>query len=226
MCKLSYRILVIWGLGVSTALGGCALGRTQQSLPATPVATPAQTVSQAQSPEHLVQSLRQGGYVIYFRHAATDFSMRDRDRQNLNNCQTQRNLNAQGRSESRAIGQAFQALQIPVGRVLASPYCRTLETARLAFGRAEPSRALISPFSVPGEAGRRALNAGLRQQLASAPTAGTNTVIVSHERNLQAVTDLSIAEGEAVIFAPLGSSQFRQVARVLPNQWTRLRSRG
>ncbi len=85
----------------------------------------------------LLDLLARGGLVIFFRHAATDFSQTDTDRQNLQNCQTQRNLSEQGRSDARGIGQAFQALGIPVGQLLASPYCRTLET--------EP-RSVVRPF--------------------------------------------------------------------------------
>ena len=59
----------------------------------------------------LIAALRQGGYVIYFRHAATDMTQTDSD---LSRCETQRNLNAQGRADARVIGAAFQTLGIPV----------------------------------------------------------------------------------------------------------------
>jgi hypothetical protein len=42
---------------------------------------------------------------------------------------------------SRAIGEAIRALDVPIGPVLASPLCRTVETAVLAFGFAEKSMA-------------------------------------------------------------------------------------
>ena len=41
-----------------------------------------------------------------------------------------------GRADARAIGAAIAALQHSVGDVLASPFCRTRETAQLVFGRA------------------------------------------------------------------------------------------
>jgi virginiamycin B lyase len=83
----------------------------------------------------LVRALQDGGYVIYFRHAATDFSREDTNKRNLRDCRTQRNLNAKGRAHARAIGRGFRELRIPVGTVLASRYCRTRQTASLAFGR-------------------------------------------------------------------------------------------
>ena len=52
-------------------------------------------------------------------------------------CDNQRPLTDKGRAEAREIGAAFRELKIPVARVLASPRCRTMETAMLAFGRAE-----------------------------------------------------------------------------------------
>ena len=51
-------------------------------------------------------------------------------------CATQRNLTDKGRAEARALGEHVKRLKIPIGEVLASPFCRTMETARLAFGKA------------------------------------------------------------------------------------------
>src|SRR5262245_29980582 len=58
----------------------------------------------------LLTALRDGGHVIYFRHAATDRSQQDSDPHNLANCATQRNLTDDGRADARTIGEAFRAL--------------------------------------------------------------------------------------------------------------------
>jgi phosphohistidine phosphatase SixA len=160
--------------------------------------------------------------VIFFRHAATDSSQTDSDTQNLENCPAQRNLTEQGRSDARAIGQAFQTFGIPVGQVLASPYCRTLETARLAFERVEPSGDLLPTIAAVNAAEREALVAGLRRLLSTPPTPPNNTILVSHQFSLQDATGVSIAEGEAAVFEPLGANGFRLVARVLLNSWPTL----
>ena len=152
----------------------------------------------------LLSALRRGGYVIYFRHAATDFSQADSDRQNLADCSTQRNLNDEGRDDARAIGAAFRALGIPVGDVLSSEYCRTRETAELAFGRVTPTRDLTSRASTATPAERAERIEALRRLLATPPAPGLNTVLVGHLFNLQDATGVSIAEGEAAIFLPLG----------------------
>jgi phosphohistidine phosphatase SixA len=170
----------------------------------------------------LVEALRGGGYVLLFRHAATDYSQNDVDRQNLENCATQRNLSSQGREQAVAIGQGFRRLQIPVGMVLASPYCRTLETARLAFGVAEPSPDLISELSDDTSGGRERLTASLRGLLARPPEPGTNTVLVSHTLNIQDAVGLDIEEGEAVVASPDGAGGFTVVARVRAESWDQL----
>jgi phosphohistidine phosphatase SixA len=139
----------------------------------------------------VVQRLRRGGYVLAFRHAATDLSTTDMTG-DLRDCSRQRNLNSEGRRQARSIGRAFRRLGIPVGRVLASPFCRTRDTARLAFGRARSSRALLSgDFFADGDA-RQRQSAGLRRLLAAPPRPGTNTILVSHNFAIADATGLSL----------------------------------
>ena len=170
----------------------------------------------------LLGALRQGGYVIFFRHAATHRSQLDVDQKNLENCETQRNLNEEGRAQSEAIGRAFQQAEIPVGAVLASPYCRTRDTAQLAFGRVELSDDLIAPYSKEDEVEVAELAVKLRALLATPPKASTNTILVSHSPNLLEATGLSIIEGEAAIFRPGRGGQFALIAHVLPDTWSEL----
>ncbi len=152
----------------------------------------------------LVAALRAGGYVISFRHAATDFSQTDADRQNLADCSTQRNLDEAGRDDALAIGAAFRALAIPVGDVSGSDDCRTRETADLAFGRVIPIRDLTSRASTTDDAERAQRIEALRRLLSTPPPTGVNTVLVGHQFDLQDATGISIAEGEAAIFLPQG----------------------
>jgi phosphohistidine phosphatase SixA len=185
-----------------------------------PTAEPSPTLDPAAPLEGaaLVDALRRGGYVIYFRHAATDQTQADTDTQNLENCQTQRNLNDQGRADARAIGQAFQALDIPVGPVWSSGYCRARDTAQLAFGRAEITSGLTGfPSTL-----REERIAALRRMLSTPPETGLNTVLVAHGFNIANTAGISIAEGEAAIFAPLGPDGFALIARVRPEEWAGL----
>jgi phosphohistidine phosphatase SixA len=184
------------------------------TIPPTAAATPTMPAGPLAG-KTLIAALRQGGYVIYFRHAATDMTQTDSD---LSRCETQRNLNAQGRADARAIGAAFQALDIPVGQVLSSGYCRTRDTAQLAFGRSE----LVRDLSGLPAAQREQRTAALRKLLATEPDDGTNTVLVSHGFNITAAAAISIGEGEAAIFAPQSDDTFMLVARVLPQEWAAL----
>ncbi len=87
----------------------------------------------------------------------------------LDDCSTQRNLSDAGRREARQIGLAFRARGVVVDRVLASPWCRCVETARLAFGSAEIAPALSNLFEVRE-----------MQALVGERHSGGNLVLVSH----------------------------------------------
>src|SRR5207249_10493023 len=60
----------------------------------------------------------------------------------LEDCSTQRNLDESGRAQAMRIGEVFRQNAIAVGKILSSPRCRCLDTARLAFGQAQPWDAL------------------------------------------------------------------------------------
>jgi virginiamycin B lyase len=170
----------------------------------------------------LVERLRGGDYVLAFRHAATDFSTTDTTR-DPRDCSRQRNLNAEGRRQARSIGRALRRLAIPVGRVLASPFCRTRDTASLAFGRFRASRALLSAEFFPDADADERQPARLRRLLAARPRPRTNTILVSHAFAIGDATGLSLAEGEAVIVAPgRGARGFEVVSRVEAEGWARL----
>lgn len=80
--------------------------------------------------------LRQGGVVVAFRHALAPGTF-DPPGFLVEDCRTQRNLNDEGREQARAIGRWFQAQGLRPARVRSSPWCRCLDTARLAFGQAD-----------------------------------------------------------------------------------------
>jgi hypothetical protein len=167
----------------------------------------------------LLAALRQGGYVIYFRHASTDFSRDDSRSRGDDDCDNQRPLTEQGRNEARQIGAAFKRLGIPVGDVLASPRCRTMETAMLAFGRARGADEARGGPAIPASADRYA---GLRRLLASPVPVGENRVISSHGNPFYATAGAPyLAEGEAAVIRPL-VQDFEVVGRVKHDAWARL----
>jgi len=168
----------------------------------------------------LRDALRRGGYVLFFRHTSTDFGQNDDGMTSFDDCTKQRNLTDAGRAEARAIGAAIARLKIPVGEVLASPYCRTLETARLIFGRATATQAVRGGPAVPDDPDR--YNA-LKKLLSTPVPAGVNVAIASHGNPFRAVTGTSyLAEGEAAVIEPLGAQGFRIVARITKDGWASL----
>ena len=70
---------------------------------------------------NLVHDLREGGYIIFFRHATTNWNERDVTQGDFANRMQQRNLTEAGQAEAAMIGQSLVALQIPIEKVLASP---------------------------------------------------------------------------------------------------------
>jgi len=168
------------------------------------------------APAEAVALLRGGGYILYFRHVATDFSQNDAKMTSFEDCATQRNLTDKGRADARAIGAAIRELGIPIGKVRASPFCRTIETADLAFGRAEPAAAVRGGPPQPENPDRYA---ALRRLLASPPARGTNDVIVSHGNPFHAVAGPPyLAEGEAAVVQPTGTG-FRVITRIKGDEW-------
>jgi hypothetical protein len=91
----------------------------------------------ASAADDLWKLLEAGGRVVLMRHTITTPGAGDPPGMRLDDCSTQRNLTEEGRRHARAIGEAFRSRRIDVDRVLSSPWCRCLETARLAFSRAE-----------------------------------------------------------------------------------------
>jgi hypothetical protein len=168
----------------------------------------------------LADALRRGGYILYFRHTSTDFGQNDEGMTSYEDCTKQRNLTEQGRAEARAIGAAIVRLKIPIGDVLASPFCRTIETGRLVFGRATSTQAVRGGPAVPEDSDRYA---ALKKLLSTPVPGGVNTAISSHGNPFRAVTGTPyLAEGEAAVIEPLGANGFRVVARIPKDGWGKL----
>jgi phosphohistidine phosphatase SixA len=198
-------------VGLSFLCGAAALAQS-----------PVARSSQAAAPladAALAAALRKGGYVLYFRHAATDMSQNDRNMTSYEDCRGQRNLTDAGREDARAIARSVKQIGVPISRVIASPFCRTMDTARLIFGRAEPEASARGGPSGPEDAARYA---ELRRELGTSPTPGTHSVIVGHGNPFYALAGPPyLAEGEMAVVRP-GGSNFQVVARVRPGDWKAL----
>jgi len=161
--------------------------------------------------------LKAGGNVVVVRHAKTDMLAKDAKGGDWADCGWQRNLSPMGREASREMGEAVGLLEIPVGAVWSSPYCRCMDTARLAFGRAE-AVAGLAPSTAPGQ-GMREAGAALSAILAKGAAPGTNVVVVAHIFNAQGALGEIPEEGEAFVVRPDAAGQPHVAARLTMSQW-------
>jgi phosphohistidine phosphatase SixA len=155
----------------------------------------------------------QPGSIVLFRHALAPGGG-DPPGFKLNECSTQRNLSDEGRSQARRIGQAFSERRIPVGAVWSSQWCRTRETADLAFpGLRRVDDPLFNSFFGQPEASTA------QTQLAQARLARWRgpgvLVVVTHQVNITALTGVVPVSGEGVVVEPMGSG-IRVRGRVAP----------
>jgi phosphohistidine phosphatase SixA len=173
----------------------------------------------------LLEVLRAGGLVVYIRHAETGGAWADTPTAVMGDCATQRNLNDQGRAQSRQIAQAWKRLRLPVGAVYSSEYCRCWQMAQIAGWSYQIEPRLSLPRSYPNvtDADRARVTADLRGLLTQQPTAGTNTVLISHGYNMLALEGFQLGtQGEAAIFQPDGRGGYRLLVRLAPSDWDTL----
>ncbi|CAG0951131.1 hypothetical protein MYXO_00208 [Myxococcaceae bacterium] len=182
---------------------------------------PQELVARLEGPA-LVAAVKQGGTVILMRHTATERRADETIKFRLEDCATQRNLSEEGRREAEEIGRAFERLGIRISEVQTSPYCRTLETGRLAFGKATPTEVLSVGDSLAMD-GKLERAAEVRRLLDTAPPAGTNAVLITHTGNLLYAFGLdSRPEGVAHVFRPTGTGRASYLGRLDPSQWRAL----
>ncbi len=180
----------------------------------------------------VVANLRKGGYVIFFRHAATDWSQRDRMGTDFEDRTLQRNLSEAGKADAAGIGEAFKALGIPIDSVFVSPMWRCRDTAEIAFGRYEKKIELFGkvPQSPDGAVTAATERAGYRatriKMLSTAPSAGTNRVLVGQQDPMIPIIPGlhrdELREGDALVIQPFGGGNFKIVSQITPADWARL----
>ena len=181
----------------------------------------------------LASALRDGGHVIYIRHAKTNKDWGDQVSPDLNlaDCSTQRRLSDEGKADAKQIGEGIKAAGIPVGDVISSDYCRAYNTADLAFGTyTKNSNLNFLPCVECTPEDYKEYAARVAPLLSAKPEAGKNTFLVGHDDPFQGVTMPVIPEngiypapmGVAYVAKPLGDGKFELVAKILPDQWQTL----
>jgi hypothetical protein len=182
----------------------------------------------------LLERLQSGSLVIVFRHGATGpdsdhpdpisggksypGSVQEKQAGYLD-CERQRVLSEKGRDDMRQIAAAIREIGMVIGDVVASPMCRTRESAWLMVGQVKSEDALIGPENDERD-----------RLVTTVPAAGINRILVSHSYIVAAIisTPDQIFDGEFVprghclVLDPDGDGGFEFLARLGPDDWTRL----
>ena len=184
---------------------------------------PAGTLAQPVDVKALAETLKNGGYVIVFRHGATNRDQADTDPLNLDNVSKQRLLSDEGKRVAGQIGLAFKTLQIPIGKVYTSGFYRAVETGKLIGTgdvSATPDLTEGGLVVTPIENDRRAQ--ALRALAATPPEKGKNTILVTHKPNILDAFGkdwFDVKEGEASVFRPTVDGKAILVAKVQAADW-------
>jgi len=172
----------------------------------------------------LVSALGSGGYVIVMRHAHSPAEPPAASQADPANRKDERELDAAGQAQARAIGRRLKALNIPIGPVYSSPTFRALQTARL-MGFEQPqahSQLGDGGASMAVSAAGQAGTAWLKAKAAEPPPQGRDALIITHGPNIvlafgDGLKDMG--DGEAAVFRPDGRGGFTLAGRIRPDGW-------
>jgi len=141
------------------------------------------------------QALDEGGVALVPHTHAKGFD--DPYKFRLGDCSTQVNLSETGRNQARKIGSRFREHGIEVGIVLHSRWCRTKETALLAF----PGIAFVEPsidsFRMRPE--NEIFYTNRLKEIISRWNGSDALVLMTHPENILALTGVNTLSGEAVV---------------------------
>lgn len=157
--------------------------------------------------------LAEGGKVVLIRHGAVnkgrgngDSLLRD------SSCKRERNLSSAGEKQARVLGERFRERNIPITDVRHSPFCRTADTARLAFGDSTAADYLsLREILGPEDAAQQ--TAQLRQVVGSYVGKG-NLILVTHEPNINAISFETMRHGDFMVLQPKGGDMFDELGVV------------
>jgi phosphohistidine phosphatase SixA len=142
-------------------------------------------------------ALRAGAHIALMRHTDAPGGAGDPPGFRLEDCATQRNLSDKGRSDAAKIGARLKAEGIRIEKILSSPWCRCMETARLLqLGPVEAAPPFSNVFVLRDQ--MESLTAGAREVIDAWKGSGI-LLVVTHGANIFALTGVSPASGEIVV---------------------------
>jgi phosphohistidine phosphatase SixA len=211
--------------GVLFLLVGFSLNRHGEVLQYSPAVLKPKAVQFLSGPP-LLEAMTTKPALIYFRHFPTQHDPRREDTKSwfhgrltlddFADCSWQRELHPFGRELAQSVGAQFAKLSLKIHKVLASPYCRCIETAQLMTG--------LNPEVDLGLIYRRAEHTTERMESAFQSillnpenfSPGMLTVVVGHRPVLDAFGD--VAEGDAVVFIRDNNS-YSVVGKITASEW-------
>ena len=149
------------------------------------------------SNETLINSLKDGKKIIFIRHAIAPGSG-DPESFNIKNCSTQRNLNDEGKIQSKKIGNFFKTNKIKISKILSSEWCRCKDTAKIAFGKFETFNALNSFYDARFQKNRSSQINDLRNFISSWES-DSNLILVTHYVVIYDLLNSAVSSGEMII---------------------------
>ena len=145
-----------------------------------------------------IKAMQDGKAIIFLRHAKAPKVEGNRDfNVKFEDCSTQRNLNEAGRVQSRKIGNFFKKNKIDFYKVLSSPFCRCVETAKLANLNYEISNLAITLKSTELEKRISEIKKYIEKN-----TKGGNIIFITHFNVANPITQRKLLSGEMVVMTP------------------------
>jgi phosphohistidine phosphatase SixA len=148
------------------------------------------------------------GYVLLMRHALAP-GVGDPPNLKVGDCSTQRNLNEEGRTQAREMGQWLQRREIKILRVESSRWCRAKETAKLLnLGKVRPNKYLDSLFQETN-LNSHPHTANIKKRIINHRNTRGLLVFVGHFVNFQAVAQTSLDSGEGVLVRATSTGEIK-----------------
>ena len=149
------------------------------------------------SNDELILKLQSEGNIVFIRHALAPGNG-DPDYIDLNDCNTQRNLNKTGIDQSKRIGLFFEKNNIPIDKVLSSEWCRCKDTAKYAFRNFQTFKALNSFYD---EKFYKLKNKQIKdlQKYIKDWDGNKNLILVTHYVVISEMLNIGVSSGEIVI---------------------------
>jgi phosphohistidine phosphatase SixA len=149
------------------------------------------------SNEKLINSLKEGGKLIFIRHAHAPGNG-DPENFNLKDCSSQRNLNQEGINQSKKIGLFFAQNKIKIDKVLSSEWCRCKDTAKYAFNNYKTFDALNSFYDARFAKNKAKQIKDLKKYISSW-NSKKNLVLVTHFVVISETLSVGSASGEIIV---------------------------